>query len=454
MKKLGLLILLFSIVNYAQPWNYNFGTSTGTYSTNGVSLTFLPDPPSGGGVDSRVRIGTAGGSFNLENQNIPFGSQTYLRIVAPISGSVNKFSIYDFDGFDLFTMRFRVRFGASDGSANGATSGTWALYIGDGAMYSDNNDFAGAQVFTGLRWRFGESGSITTEYREGSRWQSLQGSPFSQGNSYIVEIYCNNSDITESYNYVISRTVDANTFDIWVDSVLVGDDLGKALLPNLNVIDSWAFIGSSSSGNVANIFIDDIIYTNELSSDPLPVELTSFSATKIGKDIKLTWNTSTEINNFGFEIERSVFKGEWNKIGFVNGNGNSNSPKNYSFVDDKTSTGRYSYRLKQIDNDGQFEYSKVIEIDVSGVKEYELTQNYPNPFNPTTTIQYSLPQTGMVRLTLYNVLGEEIRTLVNEIKDAGTHTLNINADNLNSGIYIYRIESGSFVQSRKMTIIK
>lgn len=186
----------------------------------------------------------------------------------------------------------------------------------------------------------------------------------------------------------------------------------------------------------------------------LPVELTSFSATKIGKDIKLTWSTSTEINNFGFEIERSVFKGEWNKIGFVNGNGNSNSPKNYSFVDDKTSTGRYSYRLKQIDNDGQFEYSKVIEIDVSGVKEYELTQNYPNPFNPTTTIQYILPQTGMVRLTLYNVLGEEIRTLVNEIKDAGTHTVNINADNLNSGIYIYRIESGSFVQSRKMTIIK
>ncbi len=237
---------------------------------------------------------------------------------------------------------------------------------------------------------------------------------------------------------------------------LISNDIGITEPSNAPLESS---LGLTGSGTTYSQMTWAYYPASSTTGDPnggqeLPVELTSFSATKIGKDIKLTWNTSTEINNFGFEIERSVFKGEWNKIGFVNGNGNSNSPKNYSFVDDKTSTGRYSYRLKQIDNDGQFEYSKIIEIDVSGVKGYELTQNYPNPFNPTTTIQYILPQTGMVRLTLYNVLGEEIRTLVNEIKDAGTHTLNINADNLNSGIYIYRIESGSFVQSRKMTIIK
>ena len=193
--------------------------------------------------------------------------------------------------------------------------------------------------------------------------------------------------------------------------------------------------------------------------EPLPVELTSFSAAVIGKDVKLSWNTATEINNFGFEIERSVISNgvrnlNWEKIGFVNGNGNSNSPKSYSFVDDKVTAGKYSYRLKQIDNDGQYEYSKTIEVDVNGVKEYKLTQNYPNPFNPTTTIQYILPQAGMVKLTLYNILGQEIRTLVNEMKEAGTHTINIDASDLNSGMYIYKIESGSFVQTRKMTLVK
>jgi len=194
-------------------------------------------------------------------------------------------------------------------------------------------------------------------------------------------------------------------------------------------------------------------------TDPVPVELTSFSATTIGSKVKLIWNTATEVNNYGFEVERSVVKGEWDKIGFVNGNGNSNSPKDYSFVDDFAGkpayrTGRYSYRLKQIDNDGQFEYSKTIEVDMNGVKKYELTQNYPNPFNPTTTISYILPQTGMVRLTLYNILGQEIRTLVNEVKEAGTHTFNFDASDLNSGMYIYKIESGSFTQTRKMTLVK
>ncbi len=124
-------------------------------------------------------------------------------------------------------------------------------------------------------------------------------------------------------------------------------------------------------------------------NDPLPVELTSFSAATIGSTIKLNWQTATEVNNYGFEVERRALSAErqaWEKIGFVNGNGNSNSPKDYSFVDDKVSSGKYSYRLKQIDNDGQFEYSKTINVDFNGVKKFELSQNYPNPFNPTTTI--------------------------------------------------------------------
>ncbi len=197
-------------------------------------------------------------------------------------------------------------------------------------------------------------------------------------------------------------------------------------------------------------------------NDPLPVELTSFSAATIGSTIKLNWQTATEVNNYGFEVERCSLSTErqaWDKIGFVNGNGNSNSPKNYSFVDDFAGkpayrTGRYSYRLKQIDNDGQFEYSKTIEVDINGVKKFELSQNYPNPFNPTTTIRFNLSDAGNVKLTLFNILGQELRTLVNEFKESGVHTINFDASDLKSGMYIYKIEAGGFIQTRKMTLIK
>jgi len=194
----------------------------------------------------------------------------------------------------------------------------------------------------------------------------------------------------------------------------------------------------------------------------LPVELASFSGRVIGRSVILNWETATELNNYGFDVERCALSAErqaWDKIGFVNGNGNSNSPKDYSFVDDFAGkptyrTGRYSYRLKQIDNDGQFEYSKTIEVDMNDVKKYELSQNYPNPFNPTTTIRFNLPEADNVKLTLFNILGQELRTLVNEFKESGVHTINFDASDLNSGMYIYKIESGSFTQTRKMTLIK
>ena len=136
--------------------------------------------------------------------------------------------------------------------------------------------------------------------------------------------------------------------------------------------------------------------------------------------------TETEVNNYGFEIERKSGSrlsevGNFEKIGFVQGNGNSNSPKYYSFEDNNLTAGKYSYRLKQIDTDGQFEYSKVIEMNHGAPMKYELSQNYPNPFNPVTTIQFSMPQAGEVKLTVYKILGEQVAVLVNENKEAGGH---------------------------------
>ena len=145
---------------------------------------------------------------------------------------------------------------------------------------------------------------------------------------------------------------------------------------------------------------------------------------------------------------------EWNTIGFIEGHGNSNSPKDYFYIDANVNGGKYIYRLKQLDTDGSFEYSKIIEVDLGSTTKFELSQNYPNPYNPVTAIKFSLPESGNVKLTIYNLLGEQVVESVNEFKNAGVHTVNFNASELNSGVYIYKVESNGLVQSRKMTLIK
>ena len=218
-------------------------------------------------------------------------------------------------------------------------------------------------------------------------------------------------------------------------------------------------VGSRFYPEAGNWDGDCTIYVDAFSGSPspLPVELTSFSATTIGSTVRLSWNTATEINNYGFEVERCVLSPErqtWNKIGFVNGNGNSNSPKNYSFVDDKVSAGKYSYRLKQIDDDGQFEYSKTIEVDFNSPKKFELTQNYPNPFNPITTISWEIPTDGLVTLKIFDILGKEIYTIADEYQQAGSYQRNFDGSSLSSGMYFFTLQSGSFVQTRKMILMK
>jgi hypothetical protein len=195
-------------------------------------------------------------------------------------------------------------------------------------------------------------------------------------------------------------------------------------------------------------------------SNPLPVELSSFTAKVIGKSIQLNWQTMSEINNFGFDIERvsSSPLHRWQKIGFVNGNGNSNSPKDYSFIDNNpNSSGEIRYRLKQIDNDGQFEYSDEVNVMFS-INSFELYQNYPNPFNPSTTISYQLPVDGKVKIVVFDLLGNEIYTLVDEYKTAGRHETKFDGSTLSSGMYFYKIEIWNdkllYTMINKMTLLK
>lgn len=193
--------------------------------------------------------------------------------------------------------------------------------------------------------------------------------------------------------------------------------------------------------------------------NPLPVELNSFNAKVSGSNVELLWKTATEVNNHGFEVERKANDNEsatWEKVGFVNGSGNSNSPKDYSFTDKSITGGsKFVYRLKQIDNDGTFTYSSNVEVEVVPDK-FELFQNYPNPFNPSTTIKFSLPEDSRIVINIYNILGEKVTQLINADYKAGYYKVQLNSTdfNLASGIYFYTIESKNFKSVKKMVLMK
>ncbi|MDR3669143.1 MAG: T9SS type A sorting domain-containing protein [Ignavibacteriaceae bacterium] len=200
-----------------------------------------------------------------------------------------------------------------------------------------------------------------------------------------------------------------------------------------------------------------------MSAIALPVELTSFTYKTANSSIKLEWGTATEVNNNHFEIERRDITPYWIKIGEVKGAGTCTTPNQYFFLDNHfTSNGKYYYRLKQVDNNGQPKYSNEIEVDVNFLPSiYSLENNFPNPFNPSTIIRYNLPFDSNVKLAVYNSLGQVV---VNELsagfKKAGTYDINFNAYSLNSGIYFYTIRANStdgkhsFTSTKKMILMK
>ncbi len=194
----------------------------------------------------------------------------------------------------------------------------------------------------------------------------------------------------------------------------------------------------------------------------VPVELVSFTASTNGNNVNLYWSTATEINNSGFSIERkqvfsqqpTVDNEEWIELAFVNGNGTTTETKSYSFVDNNLTSGKYLYRLKQIDFDGTFEYSNDVEAIINVPDKFELSQNYPNPFNPSTKIKYQIATSNPVNLKIYDVLGNEVATLVNEVQPAGNYEVTFDASLLSSGTYFYKLQAGSLVETKKMLLLK
>ncbi len=251
-----------------------------------------------------------------------------------------------------------------------------------------------------------------------------------------------NDDIYAAVGYVFLSTNDGIS---WLNYGLPGQGAYKL------TIDSSGYVW-------AGVDMDGMYRT---AGRTVPVELVSFNAdVNNNNNVILNWITVTEINNLGFDIERNVIGDRssvisgWEKIGFVAGFGTTTENKAYSFVDENVSNGTYLYRLKQIDFDGSYEYSNMLEIEVRVPSEFFLSQNYPNPFNPTTTISFSIKDAGFVQLKIYDILSNEVATLVNEQKPAGSYSIKFDASNLLSGVYFYQLKTGGFINIKKMILLK
>jgi hypothetical protein len=194
-------------------------------------------------------------------------------------------------------------------------------------------------------------------------------------------------------------------------------------------------------------------------SNPLPVELSTLSAKAEEDNVTLFWKTANEVNNYGFDIERKYGSDNWEKIGFVQGSGNSNISHDYSFTDRSPISGKITYRLKQLDNDGSSKYYDEVSVQFNSTLQFKLLQNTPNPFNPITAIKYQLAQNTFVTIKIYDNLGREVTTLVNEERPSGSHIVywngrNNNGQTVSSGIYLYKLTAGKYTETRKMNFLK
>lgn len=272
--------------------------------------------------------------------------------------------------------------------------------------------------------------------------------------------------VGQTYFVVVKYSRITNTVSLWVNPpVGLASEPPPTFTNNTGTggapaqLASLAIRNSNPSGRgTGNLELDEIRVSRSWSEVALPVEFASFTGAYLNGRVELQWQTASELNNEGFFVERRSGSGAWQTLGFVRGKGTTTEAQSYRF-NDETAIGMVSYRLKQVDFDGQFDFSPTIEVLAGEPTSYKLAQNYPNPFNPTTAISYQLPVTSDVKLEIFDILGKKVATLVNGRQAAGAYTYTWNASTSASGIYFYRLQAGakgiaSFVETKKMMLVK
>lgn len=260
-------------------------------------------------------------------------------------------------------------------------------------------------------------------------------------------------------NLTLLRTISieglsaANTYYQFKDYIDGSNNQSGNMIDLRNNNDAYIlWVHNKTSGSTApSCRLDDISISNVIA---LPVELTSFTSLVNKSKVILIWSTATEVNNYGFKIERKELYSNWEEIGFVPGSGNSNSPKNYRFTDQPLGGIDFKYRLRQIDFDGTYEYSNEIEVFLNEINKFTLEQNYPNPFNPTTTIRFSLPIESFVTIKVFNLLGEQVSEVIKQSFIKGFHELKFDGSHLASGVYFYQFSTGDFNATKKFIVAR
>ena len=445
-----------------------------TSSTTPVwSVTLVPSTGSGGieglkisGNDSLIIVNTYGEFLVIKTFT---GEIVYQGLINPIGTSGTQTSQgISYDGSIIATINYigYVRVFEWDGSTYNLL---WQDQEPPGVYYnwansvdvSNNGDYiaVGTLIFItaseyngtvklyktsdggSVSWKYENCGDAVTTVSLNDPANILTASSWGAFNNSTPDLYI--FKVWEGNTPIFT----VNTGGSFFDAAISSD--GSTLITSGKAVHARTF---GNGGLAYNVFVDT-------SDTNVPVELESFSAKVSDENVILKWTTATEINNLGFEIQKS-FNSEFQTIGFVDGHGTTTETQSYFFVDRSVNAGSYSYRLKQIDFNGSYEYSPQVDVDVPAPNEFSLNQNYPNPFNPITKIDFSLAVDSKVSLKVYDVLGQEVASLVNYNNlDAGLHSMDFDASVLNSGIYFYTLkaenaEGKNFISTKKLILMK
>jgi len=413
--------------------------------------------------DTNIFAGTDGGVFRSTNNGTTWTAAGLTNNVYPQALAISDTNL--FAGTYQSGVFRSTNNGISWTSVNSGLVGD-ALKI-TALFVSDTNLFAGTWgggVFhstnNGTTWVAASNGLTSNNVHA----FTISGTNLFAGTYFGSGVYLSTNNGT-SWTAVNNGLTNSNVRALAVSgaNLFAGTDGGGVFLSTNNGI-SWTAVNTGLTNIVVNALLisgtnlfagtNDGVWRRSLSEMILPVEITTFTAAANGKEVILNWVTATEINNRGFEIQRKVAEGDFAAVGFIKGEGTSTNQKEYSYADKDLADGKYFYRLKQLDFSGESEFSKTIEVDVRSLNNFTLEQNYPNPFNPSTKINWQSPISSWQVLKVFDVLGNEVATLVNEFKPAGSYEVEFNAANLPSGVYLYKLQAGSFVETKKLMLLK